>query len=147
LVVDKKFLNFMEEHKILFVIKCGKPLGNEAKSKNILALYSPLSAEQYSALFTHSFAVLIAYAERFRYRLSNVLNECISNNKLCFMSDIESLRYYSKYIRYPYYFSDVHELIHCVADAIDKNIEVKSDKYKNTDELLCDFSELWQQKN
>jgi hypothetical protein len=143
LVVDEMFLNFIGENNILFVTKCGKPLDNTVKSKNILALYSPLSAEQYSALFTHSFAILIAYSERFRYRLSNVLNECISNNKLCFMSNIESLRYYSKYVNYPYYFSDVQELISSIIDAIGKNIEAKSDKYKNTSELLCDFSALW----
>jgi hypothetical protein len=148
LVADERFLDFIEKNGILFVMKCRRPLLHGAvKSKNILTLSALLSIEQYSALFIHSFALLIAYPERFKYRVSNVLNECISNNKLCFMSDIASLRYYAKHIRYPYYFSDVPELIRCISDAIERNVEAQPDKYLNTDELLCDFSELWEQKN
>lgn len=146
LVADERFLNFIEKNGILFVMKCRKlPLHGLIKSKNILVLSFLLSIEQYNALFMHSFALLIAYPGQFKYRISNVLNECISNNKLCFMSDIAALRYYSKYIRYPYYFSDVQELIHCISDALDKNVEAKPGKYVNTNELLCSFSELWEQ--
>jgi hypothetical protein len=145
LVTDERFLDFIEKNRILFVMKCSKPLHGTIKSKNILVLSSLLSIEQYNTLFVHSFALLIAYPERFKYRVSNVLNECISNNKVCFMSDIESLRYYSKHIRYPYYFSNVQELIHCISDAIERNVEAHPDKYVNTNELLCDFSELWKQ--
>jgi hypothetical protein len=167
LVADERFLDFIEKNHILFVMKRSKPLYFDAsgyywldsgfaktkgsmllpgmtKSKNILILSSQLNIEQYRTLFVYSFAVLIAYSERFKYRVSNVLNECISNNKLCFISDITSLKYYSKYIKYPYYFSlDVEELIHCISDALDKDIEINPDKYVSTNELLCDFSELW----
>jgi hypothetical protein len=145
---DKKFINqiikneqfacFIERNKILFIVR-----GNiEAtfNSSNILILNSYLTSIQYKALFLYSFAIVVAYPNTFRYRVSNVLNECISNNKLCFMSNIPALKIYSEFMVYKYYFSDIDELIRLMMDAMDRNITDATHKYFNVELLQTNFS-------
>jgi hypothetical protein len=141
LVHDASFGRLMARHNMLLVVREHRHR-LAVDSPNILRLNTLLSTAQYRALFLHSFAVLLPYPDTFRYRVSNVLHECISNNKLCFASDIPALRVYARHMRYPYYYSGVEELVACIASAVEKKVDSATDKYINTDALQTDFSEI-----
>ena len=141
LVRDASFIRLLLRHNMLLVVReHGCSLA--ADSPSVLRLNTFLSTAQYRALFLRSFAVLLPYPQTFRYRVSNVLHECISNNKLCFAADIPALRAFAPYMRYPYFFSGVEELTACVADAVEKNVGNAADKYANAEDLRTDFSEI-----
>jgi hypothetical protein len=141
LLHSDSFSELMAHHKMLLVVREHRH-AFAAEKPNMLALKTHLSTQQYRALFLHSFAILLPYPDTFRYRVSNVLHECISNNKLCFLSDIPALRAYARHMACPYYYSSVQELAACVADAVAKKADVRKDKYVDLAALQTNFSKV-----
>jgi len=139
LIESQDFCNFIKQNKILFVVK-DKYLSSSFA--NILVLNSYISNSQYQSILLLSYGVLISYSSSFEYRISNVLNECISNNKLCFMSDIVALKIYSENILYKYYFSSVEELILMIKKSLNNNFEENTPKYIGVDTFKPDFTSL-----
>lgn len=142
LLHSRRFRALLAEHKMLLVVRDLRRALPSDGEPNILTLRTTLSTSEYEALFLRCFAILLPYPDTFRYRVSNMLNECISNNKLCFAADIPALTAFAPYMRYLYFYAGVEELTDCVADAVAKKAGDATEKYANTEDLQTDFSEI-----
>jgi hypothetical protein len=137
LLDDSEFLNFLISENILFVYK-----GNLInKYNNVLQLNFFLDTSTYDYLFLKSNIILIAYPKNFRYRVSGVLLESITNNKPCLMSDIESIRAFAEYFTYNPFYTDINTLIYKIKNLL---TEVNTKKfYKNLDSLEPNFRDCF----
>jgi hypothetical protein len=142
LVRSEHFCALLARHKILLVVREHRNALRDDGLPNLLALKTTLATPEYEALFRHSFAILLPYPDTFRYRVSNMLHECISNNKLCFAASIPALKAFAPYMLYPCFYATLSELAACIAGAIAKKIDEQPVKYVHTDALQPDFSEM-----
>jgi hypothetical protein len=142
LVRSKPFGELLAKHKILLVVRELRRALREEGQPNILTLNTTLATHEYEALFRNSFAILLPYPDTFRYRVSNMLHECISNGKLCFAASIPALKAFAPYMLYPYFYATLGELAACIDDAIAKKADEQPVKYRNTDALQPDFSKI-----
>lgn len=82
LISDIKFLNYLEENKIILILK-----GNyDVISPFIVILAKYLSQNEYRNVFLKSDVILINYNESFKNRVSGVFYEAISNEKIIMTS-------------------------------------------------------------
>ena len=95
---NEKFLNFLSEKNLRFVVKKNYPVDDKYKNR-ILSLEGYISDEKYDCLMRCSSFVLLSYLKSFTYRVSGVLLECIESNIKCLINDLPSFRAYEKYIR------------------------------------------------
>jgi hypothetical protein len=86
--------------------------------------------------------ILIAYPPSHKYRVSAVFLECIANNKICFLSDIEALKNYMVHIKIPLYFKNINELIDCVNKFLQLDKEIIAAPFKDTEGMVPKFTEL-----
>ncbi|WP_294958183.1 hypothetical protein [uncultured Flavobacterium sp.] len=136
LIESNQFLKYLEDEKILFIYK--DDIQND--KPNVMAIKGYLSQEAYDYLFLKSDVILIAYPERFKYRVSGVLLECIANNKLCAISRIEMLESFNTFFNYDPFFSSIGELIRL----INSLVKYKDDNYfKNLNLLEPDFHDFF----
>lgn len=105
---NSEFLNYINEHEILIIIK-----SNELKSENnnILILNNYISNIQYQLLFYISDIILINYPTNFKYRVSSVFFDSCANSKRVLIKDIPAFHCYKDYFNYNPLFSTVGELI------------------------------------
>lgn len=111
LLESQTFKTYLCENNYLFIVK-----SQDLKSthSNIYVIDYYISNDFYKYLFVKSNIIAICYPETFKYRVSGVFFECISNKKNVVLSDIDALTCY-KYIfsSYPY-FKDVETFIECL---------------------------------
>ncbi len=139
LLSDESFGKFLMKNKIIFIAK-----GHFSKSnnKNIVIINNYLSQQQYESLFSISNLILICYPSSFKYRVSGILMECISNEKICFIKDIEALKIYSKCFTYNPYFKNKEELINLISLFI-KDIEYFKIEKDCKNLFIPDFSKIF----
>lgn len=141
LIKDSKFLNFLETENILFVFKDRPTI----KHGNILQTNQFLDASTYDYLFLKSSIILIAYPKNFRYRVSGVLLESITNNKPCLISEIESIKAYSEFFTYNPFYNNVNTLIQKTIILLN---EKKSNPfYKDLNSLEPNFKDCFPPKS
>lgn len=107
LLESDSFRTYLQNQDILFVVRSRMKIDND----NILCISEYLSEDDYRFLFLKANIILIIYPKTFQYRVSGVLFECFSNNKMCLLYDIDSFKEYSVNFNYIPYFSDVEGLI------------------------------------
>jgi len=128
LIDNSQFLKFLNTHKILLILK-----GNfTSNNQNIKVINHYLSKPEYEALILKSDAIIISYPNSHKYRVSAVLFECFANNKICFLSDIVSLRNYEMHFNYIPYFKDIDELVYRLEHWINLSEEIKLAPFKNS---------------
>ncbi|MGL4803094.1 MAG: hypothetical protein ACRC18_12605, partial [Cetobacterium sp.] len=93
MIEDKNFLNYLEENKILIIIK-SKIHSFENNYLKVIKNY--LKEEEYRSYFIKATGILLPYEKRFKNRVSGILFEAISNEKVIYMKNVEGLIYYSK---------------------------------------------------
>ncbi len=105
---DKQFIHFIEQNKILVVIR--NVLENPS-SKYIHPINRYLSNNEYRSLFLKSDFILIAYPSDFGYRVSGVSFECVANKKNLLYLANNSLKYCKSFYNYNPEFNNITELI------------------------------------
>lgn len=108
MLLDDKFTDFLEKNQWVFIVKGS---GYKVCSKNVIIINNYLSEIEYNSLLIRSDIVLLSYPVSHKYRVSAVFFECVANNKLMIMSDIELFKSYENYIKKPMFFTNVSMII------------------------------------
>lgn len=110
LVTSRAFKTFLMENNYLFIVK-SKDL--KSVHPNIYIINYYISDDLYEHLFVESDIIAICYPKTFKFRVSGVFLECISNKKNVILSNIEALNCYKDiFSSYPY-FKDIDSFIEC----------------------------------
>ena len=104
---DKDFEEMLKKDKILLILRGRKIIPD---SHNIITISEKLSQELYQRIFLSSDIILIAYPETFKYQVSGISYECISNQKKMLIWKNPSLDYCQEFFNYDPMFSDTKEL-------------------------------------
>lgn len=107
LINDYNFTSFLKKNDILLILKSNQI---DNKHSNVEIIKNYLSDLQYQYLFLKSNLILLSYPSSFTFRVSAILLECMSNNKLCLISDIPSLNIYKDYFNYSPFFKSIDDL-------------------------------------
>lgn len=132
LLLNKSFTDFLNKNKILLVVK-EKKLTIE--NKNIVLVKKFLTSEQYQTLFNRSDLILLSYPSSFRYRISAILFECFSNNKMCLLSDIEGFTAFKSHFKYDAFFSNQQQLMDRIALVLEMDKDIKKDPFVDLNKL------------
>jgi hypothetical protein len=138
LINSKEFIDALERKKFLFILKDSNL---KSSNKNILVINEFLSKIDYGTIFLESSFILLPYANDFNFRISNVLNECISNNKVCLLSDIQSFREYSEYFKHNYFYKNFDDFMLMFNELLDKS-DLNEVNYFNLDKLENSINKL-----
>ena len=88
---NKELHRFFIDNNYAFVVR-DKSLEIE-ECENIIIIHKYLTKEQYQTLFVASDVILLAYPESFRYQVSGISYECITNKKNILIRNNPSLKY------------------------------------------------------
>lgn len=137
LLNSEKFVSYLEKKNILLIVK-----GNfiSLKTKNIIILKDYLTTKQYQFLFLKSSAILLPYPESHKFRISAMFFEGISNNKICFLSDIDLFKHYHWLFNYNPYFKSIDDLISRIDEWM--NSKMNKDVYNDISTLMPTFDLL-----
>lgn len=133
---DTTFQRYLVDNCILVVVKNRYITTSH---ENILIVSNYLKDVEYQSIFLLSDVVLIIYPDSFKCRVSAVLFECIANNKLCFISNLQALNVFRDYFCYNPFFESTSDLL--VNDEL-LMIQDQKDLYKDRELLNPDFNEL-----
>lgn len=119
-LVSNEYLKktLIQEH-ILLILRGNSH--NNMDNGNIKYINRHLTQEQYRQMFLASDIILLAYPENFKYKVSGVSYECVSNDKRILFYKNPSLEYCKEYYNYNPEFSTIKELC-------EKLIYLKKDK-------------------
>lgn len=141
LLVSKSFNEYLENKNYLLVVK-GKYV--DRTGGNILQIDRFLHKNEYQSLLIYSSIIILAYHKEFKYRVSAILFECISNNKNIVLSEAAGLIAYKDcFLAYPY-FNDIASLIEALS-YYDNHDSIYNDKINkllltpNYNEILNDL--------
>lgn len=126
---DSSFLNFLSVNKVLLVLK-DKSI--EINHPNICSLKNFLSDEIYQAVFVSADFLMLHYPASFKYKVSASLFECFSNNKPCFLSDIDSFRVFQPHFNYDPYYNSIEKLTELIQVSLDRKDMIVKNPYNNT---------------
>ena len=104
---DKDFEEMLKKDKILLILRGRKIIPD---SHNIITISEKLSQELYQGIFLSSDIILLAYPETFKYQVSGISYECISNQKRMLIWYNQSLKYCQDFFNYDPMFLDTEEL-------------------------------------
>lgn len=105
---DTAFLDFLERERILFVLR-NKPDGFPAHP-NVRFENGFIETGRYNQLLVFADAILIAYPSDFRYQVSGVSFECVSNGKNVLVRYTPEMEYCRDYYDYDPFFRNLDEL-------------------------------------
>ena len=105
---NKKLQRFLKENNYAFVIR-DKSLEIE-DCENIIIIHKYLTKEQYQTLFVASDVILLVYPESFRYQVSGISYECVSNKKRILIRNNPSLEYCGDFYNYDPFFLTTEQL-------------------------------------
>lgn len=132
ILLDKDFLKFLCQKKILLVIK---DRIIQTHHQNIIILNNFLAEEEYQMVFKISDVILLHYPNSFKFKISASLFECFSNNKACLVSEIDSFKLFkSKFIYNPYYNSQ-DQLIELIENCFNPEKINLTKPFRNLDDL------------
>ena len=97
----------LKKDKILLILRGRKIIPD---SHNIITISEKLSQELYQGIFLSSDIILLAYPETFKYQVSGISYECISNQKRMLIWYNQSLKYCQDFFNYDPMFLDTKEL-------------------------------------
>jgi len=141
LLPNKAFQSFLNKNNILFILK--GDYTNHSHSNNIYIINNYLTDKEYQYLFLKCSIILICYPPSFKYRVSATLLECMTNNKLCLLSDIEALGVYKHFFKYNPYYKTVDDLINKIDLLINNYQELKENPYLNLSELNSSIENIF----
>lgn len=119
-IYSKEYNDILNRNNILLLLR-NSPFEDKGYS-NIRFINTYLKENDYQGLFTRANIILLAYPKSFKYQVSGVSYESISNQKNMLVLQNPSLNYCKKYYNYNLFFSNAKE-------AIDKIIEMKKNSF------------------
>ncbi len=120
LISSDSFLSFLEEKDILFVIR-GKNIHSNHPNVKIIDWF--LTDEDYKGCFIHSDFIFVSYREdRFKYRVSAILLETISNSKKVVVKRSFGVEEYEPYLGKDAFFEDVNGAINSLNRLLDEGL-------------------------
>lgn len=127
LLDSKLFLDYLTSKDILFVIR-GRDLYSDCPNIKIINHY--MDDADYQGCFMHSDAIFVAYRkDRFKYRVSAVMLECIANNKRVIAKRSEALNEYQDAIGGESYYDTVPSVFDVLKRMIERSSEEISYSY------------------
>ena len=136
LINNSLFLDFLNTNNILLIIKGNYSIANP----NIIVIDDFIDFEEYKSIFLKSDILLLPYPDSFRYRVSGVLHECLVNNKICLLSQIEAFESYSYHFTYNPFFRNIIELIERIEFLLKSDQFSTNHSYVFLDELEPHFN-------
>ena len=106
LINDSSFQNYLKENNILLVLR-GDYTGSWSFNFNSWKSFEI----QNRYLLIKSSIIIIKYPASFKYRTSAVFLDCVANNKIVLISEIEAFKQLESKINYNPYFTTIDELI------------------------------------
>lgn len=118
------FLDYLINNDILFVIR-GRDLYSDCSNIKIIDHY--MDDADYQGCFIHSDAIFVAYRQdRFKYRVSAVMLECIANNKRVIAKSSEALNEYEGAIGSESYYDKVKDIFELLDRTVnDSDVDIK----------------------
>lgn len=136
---DRKFCDFLNRKNLLFLIKDNTGLIKESKNIKIVDYY--LEQHEYEALFNLSKVILLPYSDNFKFRVSNVLYECIANDKLFLTSNNYLKKSVKSIINYDCIFDESN-----IVDRLRYCFEKGNFLISNADKLKPDYNKIFDEK-
>jgi hypothetical protein len=134
-----KFLEYLEKNNILLILRSPHL---QSRSPNVIILSHFMAQDEYEATFFHADAILLTYPSSFKYRISAVMLEALSCNKLALMSDMDVFRQYEDIYGKEAYYSSVDGLISSIDHLMNcgqKSIKLNDEQRKS---LMIDYSDV-----
>lgn len=144
LLLDTSFLELLVKKRVLLIIKDKSLTINHP---NVCLLKNFLKDEVYQAIFLSVDFVMLHYPLSFKHKVSASLFECFSNNKPCFVSDIEAFRLFESYFAYNPFYSSVNELMKLIQISIDSKNSIMLKPYNDTSLLNPTLENILANKN
>lgn len=132
ILLDSDFLNFLRQKKILLIIK---DRIIQTQHQNISLLNNFLAEEEYQMVFKISDVVLLHYPNSFKFKVSASLFECFSNNKPCFISEIDSFKLFESKFSYNPYYGSQQQLIELIENCFNPEKINFTKPFKNLNDL------------
>lgn len=135
LLSDESNQRFLEQNNIFLVVRTNNKFTETCR--NIIHVDSSqrIAEVDYDYIISHSMCVYLPYAEDFKYRVSGIFYECISNNIPVLFNKTESTVQYADYITYDYELNKPEEFRDKVLQFLKNNYSY----YKNIDNLNPKF--------
>ena len=139
LINNKRVISFLEKNKILLIFK-----GNldSSLSDNIIIIKKYLTDNQYQNIFLQSDFILLSYPISYKYSVSAVFFECIANNKICLLSDIEVFKCYESFMNFYPFFKNTDDFLIKLNGLMNLEYNNLTNHYKNKDKLIPNFNQL-----
>lgn len=112
LLNNKQFNDLLVVKDIQFVVRTNRPLTTSNPNVRVIDYY--MKDDEYRGCFVHADAILVSYVDDFKYRVSAVMLECISNNKRIVVRKNEGLLEYKGMVGADSYFDGVEEAVRVV---------------------------------
>ena len=103
------FNDLLISRDVQFVVRSLHPL--ITNNPNVKVITSFMSDEDYCGCFVHSDAIFVSYVDDFKYRVSAVMLECISNNKKVVVRKTDGLLEYMNLVGEDSYFTTLEQAI------------------------------------
>lgn len=136
---NEEFLAFLKRERIKLAMK---EIGVTSEMENVITISRSLNRQEYQALFTESACIILSYPESFTYRVSAILLECFSNEKICLLSDITAFRAFDMHFRYTPYFNGIFECMNRMKQILSLPAEISEHPFMSREELNPSFTEI-----
>ncbi len=112
LLNNKQFNDLLIDKDIQFVVRTNRPLMTSNPNVRVIDYY--MKDDEYRGCFVHADAIFVSYVDDFKYRVSAVMLECISNNKRIVVRKNEGLLEYKSMVGTDSYFEGLEEAVRVV---------------------------------
>ena len=102
LLSDESNQRFLEQNNIFLVVRTNNKFTEACKNIIYVDSSQRIAEMDYDYIITHSMCVYLPYAEDFKYRVSGIFYECISNNIPVLFNKTDSTVQYTDYVTYDY---------------------------------------------
>jgi len=106
---NKDFNDLLKKNNIKLILRNNSNI--DLYLSNILLINRRLSNEEYQTLFIKADLIFLAYPQSFKYQVSGVSFECISNNKNIIVLRHDSLKYCNDFYNYDIFVSNKEEFL------------------------------------
>lgn len=117
-----QFNELLQVKDIQFIVRSNRQLSTNNPNVRIIDYY--MSDKEYQGCFVHSDVIMVSYVDDFKYRVSAVMLECISNNKKVVARQTEGLMEYKDIIGEDSYYTTVDQILSVIKNRIAGNRHV-----------------------
>ena len=139
-IYTKKYNDILYRNNILLLLR-NSPFEDKGYS-NIRFINKYLKVNDYQGIFKKANVILLAYPSSFKYQVSGVSYECITNQKNILVLQNSSFNYCKQYYNYNIIFNNTDEMIHKIIDM--KNTPYSYKCIITSKDLVPNYTDLLQ---